>query len=59
MNLVIEKSENKVEVEKNKNLKLKGCSKNEDKSFREKYGHVTEGLKKRFQDFWYGWVVVD
>ncbi len=59
MNLVMEKSENKVEIEKKESPELEKSSDNDEKNFRKKYGQVTEGLKKRLHDFWYGWVIVD
>jgi hypothetical protein len=59
MNLVMEKSENKVEIDKNENPNSKKSFDSDEKNFGEKCGQVTKGLKKRLHDFWYGWVVVD
>jgi hypothetical protein len=59
MNLVMEKSENKIETEKNEKTTSEKNIDSNEKNFGEKYGQVTKGLKKKLHDFWYGWVVVD
>jgi hypothetical protein len=59
MNLVMEKSDDKVEIDKNEKLNSEKNADNDEKSFGKKCGKVTESLKKRLHDFWYGWVVVD
>ena len=55
----MEKSENKVDIEKNEKPNSGKSLDQEEKNFSQKYGQVTEGLKKRLHDFWYGWVWVD
>ncbi|GEM_PF-3461299 len=59
MNLVIEKSEKNNELKKQDIRGLKKNFDSDDKSLPNKYSQVTEGLKKRLHDFWYGWVWVD
>lgn len=59
MSLVMEKSENETGIDKKESLNSEKSFPNDEKSFGKKYGQVTESLKKRLHDFWYGWVWVD
>ena len=58
-NKLFKKIKKESDIEKNEKPNSGKSLDQEEKNFSQKYGQVTEGLKKRLHDFWYGWVWVD